>query len=97
MLEVNFEYVRKAFDESFPELSNKDYVEIIENGSDEQIIDMIKWFKNQGKFSKLEYKSDNQYEILLSDYNFSYVFNEIKLFTALALPPERYDNIISKV
>jgi hypothetical protein len=97
MIEVDTQRVRTSFNEEFPEFSELEYVQIIENCSDDQIASVIKWFRNKGKFARLVFQEQEPSEIILSEYSFAEISQNLTLFTALALEPERYSRILSKV
>ncbi len=94
---VDFDKVRTSFDEKFPEHIEKDYMSIIENSSDEQIANVISWFRNKGKFARLVFEGQEPSEIILSEYSFAEISQNLIIFSALALEPERYKKIMSEV
>ena len=95
--EVDIQKVRNSFDEDFPELSNLEYVQVIERCDDDQIASVIRWFRNKGKFARLLFQEQEPSEVILSEYSFAEISQNLTIFTALTLEPERYTRILSKV
>lgn len=89
--------VRNSFNEEFPEFSNLEYVQIIEQSDDDQIASVIRWFRNKGRFARLVFQEQEPSEVILSEYSFAEISQNLTIFTALSLEPERYTRILSKV
>ena len=97
MVEVDTQKVRSSFNDDFPELTNLEYVQIIEKCSDEQISNVIRWFRHKGRFARLVFQEQEPSEVVLSEYSFAEISEKLTIFTALSLEPERYTKILSMV